>query len=102
MREVWGAYVSFLTALRKDESSLALLDAAHASYSATLDAYKLGVRNVVDVVTAQKQLAQARLSRVAARSELLLDAIALEFVTGNLLRGRAPLTSFGASGGLAR
>jgi outer membrane protein len=102
VREVWVAYVAFLTALRKDESSISLLDAASASYSASLDSYKYGVRSVVDVVTAQKQLAQARLSRVSARSELLLDAVALEFVVGNLLRGRAAITTVGTQEGLPR
>ncbi len=85
-REVWTAYIAFQTALRKHEAALALLDAANASYSASLDAYKYGVRNLVDVVTAENQLAQARLSNVSARSELFLEAVDLEFATGNLLR----------------
>ncbi len=91
-REVWLAYIAFRTALRKQEAAVALLKAANTSYSASLDAYRYGVKNLVDVVTAEKQLAQARLSGVSARSELLLKAVDLEFVTGNLLRGRSPLT----------
>jgi outer membrane protein len=71
---------------------VALLEAANASYSASLDAYKYGVKNLVDVVTAEKQLALARLSGVSARSELFLQAVSLEFVTGNLLRTRPPAT----------
>ena len=63
-----------------------MLDSASTSYAASLDAYNAGVRNLVDVVTAEKQLAQARLSGVAARSQLFLEAVDLEFVTGNLLR----------------
>ena len=50
------------------------------------------VKNLVDVVTAEKQLAQARLSGVSSRSDLLLKAVDLEFLTGNLLRGRPALT----------
>jgi outer membrane protein len=91
-REVWTAYISFRTAVRKQEAAVALLDSANASYSASLDAYKYGVKNLIDVVTAEKQLAQARLSGVAARSQLLLEAVDLEFVTGNLLRGLPPAT----------
>jgi outer membrane protein len=91
-REVWSAYIAFRTALRKQEAAVALLKSANTSYSASLDAYRYGVKNLVDVVTAEKQLAQARLSGVSARSELLLKAVDLEFVTGNLLRGRSPLT----------
>ena len=91
-REVWTAYIAFRTALRKHDAAVALLEAANASYSASLDAYKLGVKNLVDVVTAEKQLAQARLSSVAARSELFTEAVNLEFATGNLLRNQPPAT----------
>jgi len=48
------------------------------------------VKNLVDVVTAEKQLALARLSSVAARSRLFTQAVQLEFVTGNLLRSSSP------------
>ena len=91
-REVWTAYIGFRTALRKHDAAVALLESANASYSASLDAYKYGVKNLVDVVTAEKQLAQARLSSVSARSELFLEAVNLEFATGNLLRNQARAT----------
>jgi outer membrane protein TolC len=91
-REVWTAYIAFRTALRKHDAAVALLESANASYSASLDAYKYGVKNLVDVVTAEKQLAQARLSSVSARSELFLEAVNLEFTTGNLLRNQPPAT----------
>ena len=91
-REVWTAYIAFRTALRKQQAAVALLDSATTSYSASLDAYKYGVKNLIDVVTAEKQLAQARLSGVTARSQLLLEAVNLEFVTGNLLRSLPPAT----------
>ena len=92
-REVWTAYIAFRTALRKHDAAVALLESANASYSASLDAYKYGVKNLVDVVTAEQQLAQARLSSVSARSELFLEAVNLEFTTGNLLRNQAPATA---------
>ena len=91
-REVWIAYIAFRTALRKHDAAVALLESANLSYSASLDAYKYGVKNIVDVVTAEKQLAQARLSSVSARSELFVEAVSLEFTTGNLLRNQPPAT----------
>jgi outer membrane protein len=91
-RQVWTAYIAFRTAVRKEEAARALLESANASYSASLDAYKYGVKNLIDVVTAEKQLAQARLSGVSARSQLFLEAVDLEFVTGNLLRHQPPAT----------
>jgi outer membrane protein TolC len=92
-RQVWTAYIAFRTALRKQQAAVALLESANASYSASLDAYKYGVKNLIDVVTAEKQLAQARLSNVSARSQLFLEAVELEFVTGNLLRTTPPATT---------
>jgi len=92
-REVWTAYIAFRTALRKHDAAVALLESANASYSSSLEAYKYGVKNLVDVVTAEKQLALARLSSVSARSELFLEAVNLEFATGNLLRNQPPATA---------
>ena len=98
-REVWTAYIAFRTALRKHDAAVALLESANASYSASLEAYKYGVKNLVDVVTAEKQLAQARLSSVSARSELFLEAVNLEFATGNLLRNQPPATKLQSQDG---
>jgi outer membrane protein len=89
-REVWSSYILFRTAVQKEQAAVALLEAANASYSASLEAYQYGVKNLIDVVTAGRQLAQARLSSVAARSQLFLEAVNLEFVTGNLLRNQPP------------
>jgi outer membrane protein len=98
-REVWTAYIAFRTALRKHEAAVALLESANASYSASLDAYKYGVKNLVDVVTAEQQLAVARLSSVSARSELFIQAINLEFATGNLLRNQPQATALRSQDG---
>jgi outer membrane protein len=101
-REVWTAYIAFRTALRKEQAAVALLDSANSSYSASLDAYKYGVKNLIDVVTAARQLAQARLSSVSARSQLFLEAVDLEFVTGNLLRTQPPATKTSTQDGPQR
>jgi outer membrane protein len=92
IREVWSAYIAFHTALQKQQAAISLLEAANESYSASLEAYKYGVKNLIDVVTAERQLAQARLSGVSARAQLFLEAVDLEFVTGSLLRNLPPTT----------
>ncbi|QNI33439.1 TolC family protein [Alloacidobacterium dinghuense] len=92
-REVWTGYIAFRTALRQEEAAVALLKASDTSYAASLDAYKYGVKNLVDVVTAEKELATARLSSVSARSRLFTEAVRLESVTGSLLRNLAPTTT---------
>jgi outer membrane protein len=98
-REVWTAYIAFRTALRKHDAAVALRESANSAYDASLEAYKYGVKNLVDVVTAEKQLAQARLSSVSARSELFLEAVNLEFATGNLLRNQPPATKLQSQDG---
>jgi outer membrane protein len=92
-REVWAAYIAFRTALRRQQAAVSLLEAANESYSASLEAYRYGVKNLIDVVTAERQLARARLSGVSARSQVFLGAVDLEHVTGNLLRTLPPATT---------
>ena len=101
-REVWSAYIAFRTALKKQQAAVSLLEAANESYNASLEAYKYGVKNLIDVVTAERQLAQARLSGVSARSQLFLEAVDLEFVTGNLLRNLPPATKIDPTGGAGK
>ena len=68
-----------------------LLTSATTSYDASLDAYRYGVKNLVDLVAAETQLAQARLAHVQSHSNLLVSAVNLDYKTGNLLRQAAPL-----------
>lgn len=87
-RETWTAYIQFRTAARQQNAAQSLLAAATTSYDASLDAYRYGVKNLIDLVTAESQLAQARLADVQARSAVLTSAVTLGYTTGNLLRQR--------------
>jgi outer membrane protein TolC len=90
-REVWVAYVQFRTAVRQHEAAETLLTSASTSYDASLDAYSYGVKNLVDLVTAENQLAQARLAVVQSRSAVRIDAANLDFATGAMLRQQPPV-----------
>ena len=90
-REVWVAYVQFRTAVRQHDAAETLLTSASTSYDASLDAYQYGVKNLVDLVTAENQLAQARLAVVQSRSAVRIDAANLDYATGNLLRQQPPV-----------
>jgi outer membrane protein TolC len=92
-REVWTSYLAFHTAVRQREAADILLNAAETSYNASFEAYGYGVKNLIDVVTAEQQLARARLAHVQASSAVWIGAVQLEYATGSLLRGRAPLTA---------
>jgi outer membrane protein TolC len=91
--EVWRAYSDAKTALRQKRAASALLASADKSYAAALKSYDLGVRNLLDVVSAQRALAQARSADVFARTQVLTQISNLAFRTGDLLRTPSPRLS---------
>ena len=86
--EVWAAYTNMQTALRQQAAAAALLEAANASYDSARASYGYGVRNLIDVVSAQKALAQARSEDVYARTQLMLQSANLAFRTGDLIQAQ--------------
>jgi outer membrane protein TolC len=88
--EVWSAYSTARTALRQQKAAAALLASATESYNAALESYNYGVRSQIDVVSAQRVLADARSTDVTARTQLLTALAALSYQTGDLLYGKRP------------
>jgi len=84
--EVWTAYSNLNTAFRQHRAAVALLEAATQSYSAALESYKYGVRNLLDVTAAQRSLAQARSADVFARTQVLTAVVDLAFATGDSIQ----------------
>jgi outer membrane protein TolC len=73
------------TAARQQQAAAALLSASQQSYDSAHEAYGYGVRSLLDVVSAQKALAQARSEDVFARTQLLLAVTNVAFRTGDLI-----------------
>ena len=88
--QVWSAYSTARTALRQQKAAAALLAAATESYNSALESYNYGVRTEIDVVAAQRTLADARAVDVNARTQLLTTLAALAYQTGDLLYRRHP------------
>jgi outer membrane protein len=88
--EVWTSYTNMKTALRQQQAAEALLTAAEQSYEAARQSYSYGVRNLLDVVQAEKALAQARSEETLARTQLLLQVADLAFRTGDLIQTQPP------------
>ena len=84
--QVWAAYSNMRTALRQQQAAAALLTASQESYEAAHQSYGYGVRNLLDVVSAQKALAQARSEEVSARTQLLLQVTNLAFQTADFIQ----------------
>ena len=81
--EIWAAYSNLNTAFRQRQAAIALLEAANQSYAAALEAYKYGVRNLLDVTAAQGNLARAQSSDVQARARVLAALAEFAFRTGD-------------------
>lgn len=87
--EVWNAYSNLNTAFRQREAATALLQSASESYSAALESYQYGVRNLLDVTAAQKVLAQARSADILARTQVLTALADLAFRCGDSIQMNA-------------
>ncbi len=85
-QQVWTAYVTVRTAFYQRDAAAALLAASQSSYNAALKSYQLGLRSTVDVVSAQRTLAQALSSDVSARTTLLTGLADFAYRTGDLLQ----------------
>jgi len=88
--QVWSAYTTARTAFRQQRAATALLAAATESYNAALKSYNYGLRTEINVVAAQRALADARAADVNARTQLLTALAALSYQTGELLYARHP------------
>ena len=88
--EVWRAYSQAKTAMRQKQAAAALLASADESYAAALKSYNLGLRNLLDVVAAQRALAQARSADIFARTQVLTQISNLAFRTADVLRTPVP------------
>jgi outer membrane protein len=87
--EVWRAYSDVNTAFRQRDAAATLLTASSDSYEAALESYRLGVRNLVDLLAAERDLADARSADITARVRVLNSLAALAYRTGDLLKTAA-------------
>jgi outer membrane protein len=87
---VWSAYATVRTALSQQKAAATLLDVATVSYNAAQESYQNGLRSQLDVVSAQRTLADARAADIVARTQLLTGLAALAYQTGDLLYRRIP------------
>ena len=82
IREVWQAYADLKTAIRKREFALALLRAAAEAHAAARETYANGLSTILELLMAERNLANARLTEVDSRTALLQSAAALVYAAG--------------------
>lgn len=80
--EVWRSYHDYRAAVRKVEFADALLTASDDAYEGTLATYKVGLSDIVELLTAERDLANARYTVVLSRAELLTTAAEVAYAAG--------------------
>ena len=79
---VWRAYFTYRTAQRKYDYAEALLSASQSSYNSNYKSYGLGLSTIIDLLSAERELAAARFTIIQSKAELLISAAAVTFATG--------------------
>jgi len=82
--QVWTSYTNLNTATEKIKTTRSLLTSAQQSYDVALGRYQEGVGNILDVLTAQTALENARAEDVVTRTEWFLSVAQLARDTGTL------------------
>jgi len=88
--QVWTSYYDVRTAAQRVQTSRDLLDSARQAADVTAGRYKSGVGSILDLLTAQRNLALARAQDVQARSDWYQSVAQLAHDTGVLLPPSPP------------
>lgn len=90
LREAWTAYFDVKTAERKVEFGDSLVAASEEAYKATLETYRRGLGSLIELLTAERDLAAARETAIRSHAELLTAAAALTLAMGAGLVAERP------------
>ncbi len=84
--QVWTSYYALQTAMKRLATSRDLLRDARESVDVALGRYKAGIGNILDLLTAEAALENARAEEVQARADWFLSVAQLEHDTGTLTK----------------
>ncbi|HEV7571146.1 MAG TPA: TolC family protein [Thermoanaerobaculia bacterium] len=87
--QVWTSYYALQTATQRVATSRDLLRDATESVDVAMGRYKAGIGNILDLLTAQAALENARAEEVQARTDWFLSVAQLAHDTGTLTRAAA-------------
>ncbi len=83
LREVWQAYADCRASFLQYDFALALLTASQDNYDDALTSYQNGLGTVIELLTAERDLARARTTLVESRAGILTSSAALAFAAGD-------------------
>jgi outer membrane protein len=81
--QVWRAYYEFESSLSKYDYAESLLAASQESYDANLETYREGLSTIVELLTAERDLANARYTIIQSKAELLTAYAAVAYAAGS-------------------
>ncbi len=84
LRDVWSSFHAFQSSIQLLDSAKALEEASQETLSAIRIGYDAGLNNLLDVLSAQKTLSEARLKRIKSQSDLAVNWAQLAYVSGQL------------------
>jgi outer membrane protein TolC len=90
-------YVAFKTAAKQVDAAQSLLEASQKSFDSTDISYRHGLKNMIDVLTAQNDLAAARATLATAQTSLFNASASLSNATGSLLAGGVDTALLGSA-----
>ncbi|HEY6418373.1 MAG TPA: TolC family protein [Candidatus Binataceae bacterium] len=79
---VWRAYHDFKAAQKKYQFAEALLAASRDAYQSTLETYRQGLSTIVELLTADRDVANARYTMIQSRADLLTSYAAVTYAAG--------------------
>jgi outer membrane protein TolC len=80
--QVWRAYYEFQSSLSRYNYAVSLLAASQESYDANLETYRQGLSTIVELLTAERDLANARYTIIQSKAELLTAYAAVAYAAG--------------------
>ncbi|MDR0755851.1 MAG: TolC family protein [Puniceicoccales bacterium] len=84
LRQTWTAFHAFQSSVQLSEASKALEEAAQEALNAIRTGYNTGINSLLDLLAAQKTLANARLKHIQAKTDVKLNLVQLAYITGQL------------------
>jgi outer membrane protein len=80
--EVWSAYYTFATALKKYDFALALLSASQSAYDSNLKSYQHGLATILDLLASERDLANAQYALIQSKADVLISAASVAYAIG--------------------
>ena len=80
--EVWSAYYTFATALKKYDFAVTLLDASQSAYDSNLKSYQNGLATILDLLASERDLANARYALIQSKADVLISAASVAYAIG--------------------